>query len=809
MHLRNVTLEMSLKPFRSLAPGTVDAVCRKAFTQWLPLVEQADMVSVLLWTGDGSEILEYRGELDDEIEWGRYIGGANPRDKVPNDPEGRALHSRPYLYMDDPPRHTYRSLAAIVAALKRVGAEVTGKPVRVGETFDPGPEFAKSPFKYERHNEICMAITMGRASFVCCYGVLKADREAYAGFPDGIPDGTPFGRFLGRQSRHFLADLGFDYLWLSNGLGFGMETWATTGALFDGERFHPDRAAPTAEKIREFWRLMREELPGVPLETRGTNLTTGIDLASDAVPVRDIYATVSDLMPPPNSPWAALNGDFGFELVGYMSHIARVPAGGFPYRFYVHDPWWLNSPWLDRYGREPHDIYLPLAVSRIDASGDVQCPVSLSLLTIDDSYGSMPDQCPQEVIPHLLAAIRQAPDAPGPLVWVYPWDEYHEMTLGPEPRLEEVFYGDWFMRAAVNAGLPLNTVMASGDLPAARRSKPEALADSVLVSRVPDGGTELSRALLEHLHGGGKLLLHGPTDRAGGDMLSALGLAHAAPLSGELSISLQTELDTLEQDAYPDRVTHRPLFCAGGITEVLAEGQGTPTRLVSMASDGAEARAHSVFRAAHEWSGGAVGWTRGTNSASYRGGHLLTLDDPAQWLDGALYMRLLLAELGWRVGFAKRNAVQRPPITTMHRGRGGLFLAGYVPDTTVSLSLRTPWGAPVLLGCDARLAGDQATYHMPRAWVRECRAFVDGQSAGVVSCAEEHSGEIGVRRRMRVRGLRDATVTFLPESGTADRVRFLVNPAFPFLQGDFRTPKALPDGALRVSGVTGALLISW
>jgi len=103
-----------------------------------------------------------------------------------------------------------------------------------------------------------MAITMGRASFVCCYGVLKADREAYAGFPDGIPDGTPFGRFLGRQSRHFLADLGFDYLWLSNGLGFGMETWATTGALFDGERFHPDRAAPTAEKIREFWRLMRE-----------------------------------------------------------------------------------------------------------------------------------------------------------------------------------------------------------------------------------------------------------------------------------------------------------------------------------------------------------------------------------------------------------------------------------------------------------------------------------------------------------------------------------------------------------------------
>ena len=121
----------------------------------------------------------------------------------------------------------------------------------------------------------------------------------------------------------------------------------------------------------------------------------GIDLASNALPLADIYAGGFDMEPPPNSPWAAINGDFGLELAGYMSRIAELPAGkGYPFRFYVHDPWWLNSPWLDRYGREPHDIYLPLAVGRVNAAGRVETPRSIALLTIDDSYGRMPEKCP-------------------------------------------------------------------------------------------------------------------------------------------------------------------------------------------------------------------------------------------------------------------------------------------------------------------------------------------------------------------------------------------------------------------------------
>ena len=95
-------------------------------------------------------------------------------------------------------------------------------------------------------------------------------------------------------------------------------------------------------------------------------MVTGSDLASNAVPLAQIYAGKFNILPPPNSPWAALNGDFGLEMVGYMSRIADLPEGrGFPFRYYVHDPWWLNSPWLDRYGRRTAR-YLSAAFHRPD-----------------------------------------------------------------------------------------------------------------------------------------------------------------------------------------------------------------------------------------------------------------------------------------------------------------------------------------------------------------------------------------------------------------------------------------------------------
>ncbi|HAH86092.1 MAG TPA: hypothetical protein DCL60_01825, partial [Armatimonadetes bacterium] len=65
MMLQNITLEISLKPFYDSSPDAVREVCRKVFQQWLPLCRVAEQVSILIWASDGSEILDYSGDLQD------------------------------------------------------------------------------------------------------------------------------------------------------------------------------------------------------------------------------------------------------------------------------------------------------------------------------------------------------------------------------------------------------------------------------------------------------------------------------------------------------------------------------------------------------------------------------------------------------------------------------------------------------------------------------------------------------------------------------------------------------------------------
>src|SRR5690606_36303462 len=182
----------SLKPFKKNDAGYIKRVATEMFTQWSSLLRHADTITVMLWTADGSEILDYQGDLDQPLEWAKYLGNPNTNHEVGSGPKELSIHERAYLYMDNPPDFTYNDLKFIVQTLKKVGEEMTGKPIRIGATFDPGPEFAKSPFKYEKHPEILEGSAMGHKSFVFSYATLKADYESYAGFPDGIPDNTPF-----------------------------------------------------------------------------------------------------------------------------------------------------------------------------------------------------------------------------------------------------------------------------------------------------------------------------------------------------------------------------------------------------------------------------------------------------------------------------------------------------------------------------------------------------------------------------------------------------------------------------------------
>ncbi len=645
---QNVTLEMSLKPFKRNDEQYIRGICREMFTQWAPLIRHADQVSVMLWTADGSEILSYTGDLHQRLEWAMYLGNPNSGRAVGSEPEAPlSIHDRAFLYMEEPPEYTLRDLRFIVACLKEEGHRITGKPVRIGATFDPGPEFAKSEFKYQKHPEICMSATMGDKSFVCCYAELHEDKSHYAGFPDGIPEGTPFGTFFGRQAQHFLADLGYDYIWFSNGLGFGLETWSSTGAIFTGKDFQRDKLFDTREKIVAFWRLFRAECPTFRIETRGTNLATGIDLAKDGVDLREIYRGGFNLLPPPNSPWAALDGDFGLELTGYLSRMAELPGEEYLFRFYTHDPWWINSPWLDRYGREPHDIYLPLGCARVNRDGEVALPTHLNLLTVDDSFGNMPAQVPNEVIPHILAGRRDAPDTPGPFVWVYPFDEYHDWAYQDQERLSEIFSGDWVIRQAINDGFPLNTVVSTAALLTAQEKKPDLFRHTVLVTIVPAANSAVEGALVHFVQQGGHLLIYGPVTHAGPAFLDFLNLAQAEPLEGVFDMADFVTGDTFAQVQNPGQVRHVALVNGGGVESVVRDRADPATRVLATITQQGQTRDILVARSQPEWQGGKVVYCRGTNSNRHTGGRLLTPDNPEEFFHGPLLMRYVLSEFGY------------------------------------------------------------------------------------------------------------------------------------------------------------------
>ncbi len=791
--MNRAILEVSLKAFSCSSEQSIRDVCSRIHRQWKRLIDQAAGVSILIWASDGSEILDYRGNLEDTFEWNKYIGVANSSiyGKLPDLPEEQiSMHRLPRLFREHPPERTYQDLKEITETLRSVFSE-GGRECRIGATFDPGPEFAKSSFKYERHREICQAGTLAAKSFVCCYAELNPDSTAYAGFPEGIKPGTSFGTFFGRQTTFFCRDLGFDYIWFSNGFGFGLETWGVTGAVFDGEIFTPEECGAVREKIFLFWKDFRTECPDLPVETRGTNLSTGMDLSSDAVHLREIYRDVSGLTPPVNSPWAALNGDFGMEIAGWMSHIAELPPDeNYPFRFYAHDPWFTTTPWIDRYGRNPHDIYLPMSITRIRKNGTLSNPNSLAILSVDDSYGNMPEHVPDEIVPHLLEGARTAPDEPGPMIWLYPFDEYHDMTFSGTG-IDEVFFGDWFMRTAINTGFPLNTVVSSGNIEAALRESISA-EDIIITPTAISRNKTAMNALKGFISRGGRTLFYGPVRDP--QLMSLLGLAAGDPVSGELTADIRGRKALIH---------HEPLYCAGPIDNILSGS--TDTRVIASAED----RPLAISRDSH------IAWVRGTNSFTLRkNARYITMLDREKYFYSEELMRDALAELGYDGRFEKFSMSQPDPVLTFKKHANAVYLSAYVPDLTVEEHLSVPEGAPVCTETECIVTGNVSRCRLPKAAHHECRVFVENSAPSVIKVREHPVDLPGFRRRLLVTGLKNATLRIRPEAGYKSVTTVLLNPGgAPYAVGDFLKPVEDDNSywgtVYTFRDVTGPVMISW
>ena len=593
---------------------------------------------------------------------------------------------------------------------------------------------------------------------------------SYAAYPDGIPDNTPFGEFFWRQSRAFTSTLGFDYIWLSNGFGFSHFGWSALGENFDGRQFARVDYGQVSARILDFWQHYRRECPDLPVDVRGTNSSTGIDLASDCVPLTDIYAGDFLRAPAPNYPSGALNEDFGLEMVGYMTRIARLPGDHFPFRYYPNDPWFWQNPWWDLYQREPFDIYCPLSTGRLNGRGQIENPQVVEFLTIDTEKGDLDERCALEVIPHIRRAIDDFPDRTGLLTWVYPFAEYHQLAADRPERLDLPYFGDWFARSGINAGLPLNTVLSTDDFPEVVANHPEALADTILFSPVPFLAGDWEEALIQHIHSGGRALLYGPLDPTSPIVRQLLNLETGEGIEGECSLHLDLEPDPLVRWQGNRTFKHESILSAGPVCEQLIDSADPHTRVYATLRQGAEERIYALTRCSPEWQGGAVSWIRGSSSFSFVDQR--PREYPADVWNPAELVRYLLTSFGYRFVQERQHPGVKPVLNFVTRHRNGFLFSGFKADTTAVLRYAFPQGAPLLVGAETVIQDDAATYFLDKSFHKECRIFVHQSSGGVLSCKEKPPFPTGKERKLQVSGLQDADLVVYPPLERMDEVSF-------------------------------------
>jgi hypothetical protein len=189
--------------------------------------------------------------------------------------------------------------------------------------------------------------------------------------------------------------------------------------------------------------------------------------------------------------------------MGHMTRICQLPSNDFMFRYYIHDPWWMNSPWYDRYDGHASDIYLPMSISMVTEKGTVQSASRLNILTIDNSRGDMPDACVNEPLPHLLKAEKNSADEIPFLVWLHPLKEYTTTASGE--MLAEMYYGDTYMYQAINNGFPLNCVVSTDNF---KINDLNIYDGRIIVSPVIHD-SEIICKLNEFMNNGGKVLLYG------------------------------------------------------------------------------------------------------------------------------------------------------------------------------------------------------------------------------------------------------------------------------------------------------------
>src|SRR5690606_9505026 len=257
------------------------------------------------------------------------------------------------------------------------------------------------------------------------------------------------------------------------------------------------------------------------------------------------------------------------------------------------------NPWTDLYDREAHDIYCPLSVGRVNEQGEVEPPRIVELLTIDTEKGELPEDTALEVSAHIRRALKDFPDEPGLLTWVYPFDELHDDAAEDPASAGRAFFHDWFVRNAINEGLPLNTVISSKAFAELAASGSKALDETILVLSTTWLKGEAADRVAAWVERGGKVLLYGPVWNE--RIAALLNVASAGGMEGECELFIASAVDSIKgTDAQRMKLNHRSELSGGGIAEVVADAADPNTRVYASVKQGEEERVFAASRSLPE-----------------------------------------------------------------------------------------------------------------------------------------------------------------------------------------------------------------
>ena len=309
----------------------------------------------------------------------------------------------------------------------------------------------------------------------------------------------------------------------------------------------------------------------------------------------------------------------------------------------------------------------------------------------------------------------------------------------------------------------------------------------------------------------GKLIIYGPANHASEAFLEFMNLFIVDPLSGEFDICMNEEVDLLRDTHLPVKLLNNPNMSAGGIETAVKDKSASYSKAHVTVSQNNHVRDVVVENKRHEWQGGVVSYVRGINSVSYKGGRLLTPDDPTVWYNGASMMRLALNKLGYKISYNKINGSIKNPINCIYRNDNAYFFSGYVPNLTVQQSFKFPQGAPLFVGTETELRAGYATYSFPKSWHKECRMFVTQEDDGIVTCSEMAPVEFFVKRKIGINGLKNAKVRVYPGKEHPHYKAMPKNNHYPQKEIILHSEKKSDETGFfyEYENVTGQLVVAW